>query len=54
MPREMETKLKHRAEAMAKAGKLKRKKGESVKDAVDRYTYGAMRSKMHWNPSREM
>lgn len=52
MPKALEERLKKVAEKYASSGKLKRKKGESLEQAKDRFVYGIMR-KTGWKPSRE-
>lgn len=52
MPKELERELFKRARKYAKSGKLRRKKGETKKEAIDAYVYGTMR-KTGWKPSRE-
>jgi hypothetical protein len=52
MPKEQEQKLKLIAAKLAKAGKLKRKKGDSLEVAQNKFIYGIMR-KGGWKPSRE-
>lgn len=53
MPEEIERALRQQAHGMAKAGKLRKRKGEPVEEAMDRFVYGTMRSKHGWKPSRE-
>jgi hypothetical protein len=52
MPKALEDKLRKTANGLARKGKLKRKTGDSLSTAVDRYVYGTMR-KTGWKPSRE-
>ena len=52
MPKAQEDALKKVANKYAKSGKLKRKKGDSLEEAKDRFVYGVMR-KTGWKPSRE-
>lgn len=52
MPKALEERLKKVAAKYASSGKLKRKKGESLEEAKDRFVYGRMRN-MGWKPSRE-
>ena len=52
MPKELERKLMAIAAKKAKSGKLRRKSGETVEEAKDRYVYGTMR-KTGWKPRRE-
>lgn len=42
MPKEMEEALKRKAGEMAAKGKLRRKAGESLKAAQERFVYGTM------------
>lgn len=52
MPIAQEEALKKVAKKYMWSGKLKKKKGESAKQAEDRFTYGTMR-RQGWKPSRE-
>ena len=52
MPKALERKLMAIARKKAKSGTLRKKKGETTKEAEDRYVYGTMR-KTGWKPSRE-
>ena len=52
MPVAMEKALKRVAAKMAKSGKLKKQKGDTSKEARDRYVYGTLR-KTGWKPPRE-
>ena len=54
MPKAMEEALKRRAEAMARAHKLKKKKGQTTEEAKNAFVYGTMRHKIGWKPSSEM
>lgn len=42
MPAEVEAKVRQTANKLAKAGKLRIKKGETVEEAKDRYVYATM------------
>jgi len=52
MPLAQEEKLKSIASKYASQGKLKRKKGDSIEEAKNRFVYGILR-KEGWKPSRE-
>lgn len=52
MPKAMEDALKAAAEKYSSQGKLKRKKGDSLQEAKDRFVYGTMR-RSGWKPNRE-
>ena len=52
MPKELEEKLKRQARKYLKQGKLKKKKGESSQQAIDRYVYGTLR-KTGWVPRQQ-
>ena len=52
MPLELEREARKRANKLARKGKLRRHRGEPVKDAKDRYVYGVLR-KTGWVPPRE-
>lgn len=43
MPAELENDLRQSAAKLARGGKLRRKKGMTLKEAEDAYTYGTMR-----------
>jgi hypothetical protein len=42
MPKELEDKLRKQASKLAKSGKLKSKKNESLEQAKNRYIYGTL------------
>lgn len=52
MPTALEEKLKKQARKKAREHSLRRKKGETMKQAEDRYTYGTLR-KTGWKPSTQ-
>ena len=52
MPKEQEEALKQVAEKYARQGKLKKKKGQTMKEAENAFTYGILR-KRGWKPQRE-
>lgn len=52
MPKAQEAALKKQASKLAKKGKLRRKAGQSLKEAKDAFVYGIMR-KTGWKPKRE-
>ena len=52
MPKALEAKLKKEALLRARQGKLHKRKGETSKQAQDRYTYGTLR-KTGWVPSTQ-
>jgi hypothetical protein len=52
MPVAQEKALKAVAAHLAKSGKLKKRKGDTSKEARDRFVYGVMR-KSGWKPRRE-
>ena len=52
MPLEMERELKLAANKLSKQGKLRKKKGDSLEQAKDRFVYGIMR-KRGWKPSTQ-
>lgn len=52
MPAAMEKALMAKAQMMMKKKQLHRKKGDTPKEAKDRFVYGIMR-KRGWKPQRE-
>ena len=48
MPRKQEEKLRQIAMTMAKKGKLKKKKGDSLDESVSRFVWGTMRNQGTW------
>lgn len=52
MPKAWEKRLHQVAASYARSGKLKKKAGESTKEAKDRFVYSRMRAG-GWKPSRE-
>jgi hypothetical protein len=42
MPKVVEEKIRKTAERLARQGRLRRKKGESLQESIDRYVYGTM------------
>ena len=52
MPKSMEQALMKVADRYIREGRMKKKAGESNKEAQDRFVYGRMR-KTGWKPSRE-
>jgi hypothetical protein len=53
MPARQEDALRKAAKKLASKGKLRRQKGDSLSEAVDRFVYGTMRNQSNWKPSRE-
>ena len=53
MPIAMEKELTKAANRLSRSGKLKRKHGDSLDEAKNRFIFGTMRHKMNWKPSRE-
>jgi hypothetical protein len=51
MPIAMEKALRRAAAKLAKSRKLKERKGETTREATDRFVYGAMRRK-GWRPGK--
>ena len=52
MPKAQEEKLKQIAAKYARSGKLKKKAGQSTKEAENAFVYGTLRRE-GWKPSRE-
>lgn len=48
-----EDKLRQVADRYASQGKLKRKMGDSLEEAKDRFVFGILRHKSGWKPKRE-